>query len=334
MKLYFVALAIGLSFAQTNENKGLEKLKKDYEQGVEKIKASYKAYEEKRQVDYKSYRAKRDSAFKSWIREKWHLFLELPNVSLPKSPDSLKLKSVEIPKIKPDENPNIEIINALLKEGINEKQAVNIALEIIDSLGTDAIKEGQSIGIFTEDNEKEKPAIVSYMVDSSQLPTFIRSDKTDGYKYFESKESKVNKKNCFTTKSQYVFPLKGSCRKTSGFGMREHPILKKPKRHNGTDYGTAKGSNIYAIADGIVTESSWTDINGYYVAIKHADGMLSYYLHLNEKGIAKSSSVKADQIIGQVGSTGRSTGPHLHLGINKNGEWRDPENVLGIAPAY
>jgi murein DD-endopeptidase MepM/ murein hydrolase activator NlpD len=106
--------------------------------------------------------------------------------------------------------------------------------------------------------------------------------------------------------------------------------LGKPKHHDGVDYGTAKGNEVYAVAGGVVETSDFTDINGNYVAIKHADGITSYYLHLNEKGIAKGSAVEAGQEIGKVGSTGRSTGPHLHLGIMKNGKWEDPEKILGI----
>jgi len=266
--------------------------------------------------------------YREYLKNQWNFFRKIPGVSLPASPDSLKIKTVEIPKIKKDDNPNIEIINALLKQGVNEKQAVNIALEIIDSLGIDAIREGQSIGIAAEKNRESAPLVVSYKIDSEETSTLLQS-KTDGYKYVESGGNRADKSNRYSwSNSEYKFPLKNFCRKTSAFGMREHPLLRKPLKHDGIDYAAPKGTEVYAIANGIVVESSYTEINGNYVAIKHQNGMLSYYLHLNEKGIEKGSNVEVDQLIGKVGSTGRSTGPHLHFAIMKNGVWVDPERVL------
>lgn len=328
-KLLIIAMLLftALPFAQnTRMKEALERREANFKEYTKKQNEAI----EKRNMRITEALERREAVFREYAKKHWASFRKVSDISLPESPDSLNIKTVEIPKIKADESPNIEIIDALLKEGINEKQAINIALEIIDSLGIDAIKEGQSIGIFTEQNRAENPVVVSYMVDSSESSTFLRTNKADSYKYVESDANKTKTKSCFTTQSQYEFPLKGYCKRTSKFGMREHPILKKPKKHDGVDYGAAKGSEVYAIADGTVIESSWTDINGYYVAIKHADGMLSYYLHLNEKGIAKGNNVKVGQVIGKVGSTGRSTGPHLHLGIKISGEWQDPEKILKV----
>jgi len=296
----------------------------------EHIKKREEAYA-KRDAYVKEAIEVREAYFREYAKKRWDSFLKVPGTSLPKSPDSLNIKTVEIPKIKEDENPNIEIIDALLKEGISEEQAVNIALEIIDSLGIDAIKEGQSIGIFTEENKAETPVVVSYMIDSSDASAFLRNNKADGYKYVESEAGKNAKRSCFTTNSSYVFPLKGSCRRTSKFGMREHPVLKKPKKHEGVDYGAAKGNEIYSIADGTVIESAFNNVSGYYVVIIHAGGLSSHYCHLQEMGIKKGVNIVAGQAIGKVGSTGRSTGPHLHLGIKQNGKWVDPEKILNVA---
>jgi len=285
-------------------------------------------YERKRAKEADFYERKRakEAEFYSNLQKKWQNFMKIPEVSLPVSPDSLDLKTVEIPKIKAYDNPNIEIIDALLKEGIDTIHAVNIALEIIDSLGIDAIKEGQSIGIAIEKNNKKFPVVISYKVDSSETSTLLRG-KANDYKYVEQTEGKAGR-NC-KINLQYTFPL-NSCRKTSGFGMREHPLLKKNKKHEGVDYSAAKGTSVYAIADGTVMESSFTQVNGNYVAIKHSNGLVSYYLHLNEKGVEKGTHVEAGQTIGKVGSTGFSTSPHLHLGVKKNGVWQNPEKVLGI----
>jgi murein DD-endopeptidase MepM/ murein hydrolase activator NlpD len=300
-----------------------------FSQSLEQRNAAIKEMAEQRNTAIKKMADEREAYFRDYMKSQWASFLKVPGVSLPDSPDLLDIKAIEIPKIKPDENPNIEIINALLKEGVNETRAINIALEIIDSLGIDAIREGQSIGIATEKNKKETPAVVSYKINSSENSTFLQS-KTEEYKYVESEARKTGKNIHCIVNAGYAFPLKNPCRRTSGFGMREHPILGKQQRHNGVDYGAAKGSEVYAVAGGTVIESSFTEINGHYVALQHENGIQSYYLHLNEKGIEKGRKVETGQTIGKAGSTGRSTGPHLHLGIRKGGEWLDPEKVLGI----
>jgi len=297
---------------------------------AEQYNAHIKEMQDQRDAYIKEMTEQRDAyikEYREYLKNQWDSFRKISGVSLPASPDSLKIKTVEIPKIKEDDNPNIEIINALLKQGVNEKQAVNIALEIIDSLGIDAIREGQSIGIAAEKNRESNPLVVSYKIDSEETSTLLQS-KTDGYKYIESGNRAGKPSRCSWANSEYKFPLKNFCRKTSAFGMREHPLLKKPLKHDGIDYAAPKGTEVYAMANGIVVESSYTEINGNYVAIKHQNGMLSYYLHLNEKGIGKGSNVEAGQVIGKVGSTGRSTSPHLHFAIMKNGVWVDPERVL------
>ena len=312
---------------QTNA-KDFENFKNEHKQGVEKLKMSYKIYEKEQQADFADYKAKRDSAFTAFLGKEWQTFLKVPDVSLPTSPDSLEIKTIEISRIKPDENPNIEIINALLRAGVNETQAINIALEIIDSLGIDEIKEGQSIGIASEKDKKANPIVVSYKVDSEAISTLLHG-KTK-YKYVENTQ-KPRKNDCIVSEIKYIFPLKGTCRKTSSFGMRSHPILKQPKMHQGVDYATAAGSIVYSIADGEVIESAFNKVSGNYVVIRHKDGLTSHYCHLQKNGIvAKGTKVAAGQNIGWVGSTGLSTGPHLHLGIKKNGIWQDPEKVLGI----
>ena len=304
LKLSFLIL-LSLSFAQTND---------------------FETYKKERQRKFEDFLSKRDSAFSAFVENGWQAFLNVPGVSLPKSPASLKTKTLAIPKIKKDENPNIEIINALLKEGVNEKQAASIALEIIDSIGIEAIREGQTIGIATEQNSA-KPLVVSLKVDSTESATLLQA-KNDGYKYTGTE--KYTSGSEVTVKSEYGFPLSNRYRKTDGFGMRSHPILKKTKRHEGVDYATAEGNPVHSVAEGVVIESSFTETNGNYVAIRHKDGLTSYYLHLKEKGMEKGTDVAVGQIIGKVGSTGQSTGPHLHLGIKKNGEWQDPEKILGI----
>jgi murein DD-endopeptidase MepM/ murein hydrolase activator NlpD len=114
---------------------------------------------------------------------------------------------------------------------------------------------------------------------------------------------------------------------TSGFGMRFHPVLGYSRMHQGTDYGAPYGSPIRAIADGIVTFTGWHGGHGNYVKINHAYGMGSGYGHMSRIAVANGARVGQGQVIGYVGSTGLSTGPHLHFETFRNGAIVNPATV-------
>lgn len=109
---------------------------------------------------------------------------------------------------------------------------------------------------------------------------------------------------------------------SSAFGMRKHPIDGYNKMHRGTDFAAPKGTPIMASGNGIVTKARWCGGGGYCVKIKHNSTYSTIYAHMSKfaKGIKKNVRVKQGQIIGYVGSTGKSTGPHLHYEVIKNGK--------------
>ena len=119
---------------------------------------------------------------------------------------------------------------------------------------------------------------------------------------------------------------------TSPFGSRIHPITGQRKTHYGIDYGSPTGTPVYAVAEGIVTVSGFDQFSGNKIAIRHRDNSESWYMHLSARGVAVGAKVSARQCIGRVGSTGRSTGPHLHLGFkNEKGAWINPASKTMIA---
>ena len=119
---------------------------------------------------------------------------------------------------------------------------------------------------------------------------------------------------------------------TSPFGVRIHPVTGQRKMHSGIDYGSPKGSPVYAVAKGKVIVSGYDEYSGNKIAIKHADNSVSYYMHLSSRGVGVGQQVTGGQVIGRVGSTGRSTGPHLHLGFkNAQGQWINPKSKTMIA---
>jgi len=112
---------------------------------------------------------------------------------------------------------------------------------------------------------------------------------------------------------------------TSPFGMRVHPVLGYARMHNGVDMACAQGTPIYASRSGKVTVASYQAGGaGNYVSINHGDGFSSVYMHMTHYIVSVGQYVTAGQVIGYVGSTGISTGPHLHFGISYNGTYVNP----------
>jgi len=116
---------------------------------------------------------------------------------------------------------------------------------------------------------------------------------------------------------------------TSKFGFRNHPIYKRTKFHAGVDFASKRGTPVLATADGVVVFSGWQSGYGRMVEIRHMDGLKTRYAH-NQKNLVKEGDmVKKGQTIAKLGSTGRSTGPHVHFEVRKNGEAVNPLNYVG-----
>ena len=115
---------------------------------------------------------------------------------------------------------------------------------------------------------------------------------------------------------------------SSGFNLRrKHPIHKKIMAHRGVDYAAPRGTPVYAAGAGKVIEAGYSKANGNYVFLQHGQTYITKYLHLNKKKVRKGQTVKQKQLIGTVGSTGYSTGPHLHYEFLVNGVHRNPRTV-------
>jgi len=122
-------------------------------------------------------------------------------------------------------------------------------------------------------------------------------------------------------------PLKFS-RVTSNFGSRFHPVLKYVKSHNGVDYGAPTGTPVWAVANGVVTRAGYAGAGGNTVCLRHTNGFETCYLHLSGygAGVKTGARVQQKQVIGYVGTTGRSTGPHLHYALKRGGQYVNPLN--------
>ena len=120
---------------------------------------------------------------------------------------------------------------------------------------------------------------------------------------------------------------------SSGFNPnRKHPIHKKIRAHRGIDYAAPRGTPVFAAGEGRIIASGYSKANGNYVFIKHGEQYTTKYLHLNKRFVKNGARVKQGQTIGQVGSTGYATGPHLHYEFLVNGVHRNPRTILDKLP--
>ena len=124
------------------------------------------------------------------------------------------------------------------------------------------------------------------------------------------------------------WPLPASDYITSGFGHRESPTAGASSNHQGIDIGASTGSSITAADGGTVITASYSSSAGNYVVISHGNGLSTVYMHCSKLLVSEGDTVSKGQTIAKVGSTGYSTGPHLHFGVRKNGSYVDPTDYV------
>lgn len=126
----------------------------------------------------------------------------------------------------------------------------------------------------------------------------------------------------------FKFPVASYTRLSDDYGWRIHPTLNVNQFHNGIDLAAPKGTAIYAAYDGKVVAATYSSTMGNYVMIDHGDSLYTIYMHASALYVSKGDVVTRGETIAAVGTTGRSTGNHLHFGVRKNGEYVSPWNYL------
>ena len=127
----------------------------------------------------------------------------------------------------------------------------------------------------------------------------------------------------------FVWPLENAdAEVTDAFGEREHPVSHTTSIHSGVDLAAEMGSSVLAVADGTVVSCEYDEAYGYRLTLEHADGMRTRYAHLSKFLVNAGDPVRQGQIVAETGSTGWSTGPHLHLEVLLDGAYADPMQAL------
>ncbi|WP_375413729.1 M23 family metallopeptidase [uncultured Bradyrhizobium sp.] len=140
--------------------------------------------------------------------------------------------------------------------------------------------------------------------------------------------AQVERLNRTLTLVPYRKPVIGEVEFTSGFGVRSDPFLGRPAMHTGLDFRASMGDPVRATANGKVVSSGWAGGYGRMVEIDHGNGLATRYGHMSEINVRVGDQIRIGQVIGAVGSTGRSTGPHLHYETRIDGDAVDPQKFL------
>ena len=189
-----------------------------------------------------------------------------------------------------------------------------------------------------EECEKMTAEYQGYLAQEDALSKQVAKAEKDYYQALAKEEAarlaELNKQNNYVPankdSSGFFYPLPYRDAITDSYGYRTHPVTgKKTTWHNGVDLAAGAGTAIYATKSGTVTTALRSDIWGNYVVINHGDGFSSLYAHMQGLIVKAGDYVKQGQTIGYVGSTGLSTGPHLHFTIYYNGADVNPMSYIG-----
>lgn len=205
-----------------------------------------------------------------------------------------------------------------VKKSVEEEQA---AVETLISTKRSEI-EGYESNISTQEK-----AIKEYEADIAEQNEIIKQLE----KAVAEEKERIKKQNGLVQTydgGTFHFPLESYTRISDDYGYRIHPILKVKQFHNGVDFAAPKGTAIYAAYKGVVVAATYSATMGNYVMIDHGDGLFTIYMHASKLYVSKDDVVTKGQKIAGVGTTGRSTGNHLHFSVRKNGSYVSPWDYI------
>ncbi len=212
---------------------------------------------------------------------------------------------------------------------VKEKEAVIAAIENEEEVILGQLEESQdALGVLESQEE-------AMLEESDKIAAEIRALEKEYQKRLEEEKKNSGSSSTSTNRPSYdnggsglLWPSR--CTKISSyFGMRLHPIYHYYKMHKGIDIGASYGTDIYASEDGIVTNVSYNKGGyGWYIVVYHGDGLSTLYAHCSKVIAKEGQSVSRGQVIALVGSTGASTGPHIHYEVRENGDPVNPLNYV------
>ena len=266
--------------------------------------------------------------------EKIEMYTEIDRLLIIKIKDDIKIKIKKLDKNTYESSEEFYIYESLYADGLKKGLPQDILINLIKLFSFDIdfqrdIKKNTKVSIsyefdlINENNRIQYKDINYALISIDNKPIeYFKFLTDDGYVDYFNREGKNVKKSILKT------PLDGA-RLSSSFGMRKHPISGFNKMHKGVDFAAPTGTPIFAAGNGIVEYVGRNGGYGKYIRIRHDSTYKTAYAHLNgyKKGISSGVRVKQGDVIGYVGSTGKSTGPHLHYEIIVNGKQINPATL-------
>ena len=263
--------------------------------------------------------------------KKIELYLDIDSLLIINLDEYITIKTKELEKFTSEASNEFKILYSLYADGLDNNIPQDILIKLIKLFSFDLdfqrdIKKDTLVSVSYEMNQIEDSNIIEYKdinyalisINGKKLEYF-KFLTDDGYIDYFNRDGKNVKKSILKT------PLDGA-RLSSSFGMRKHPISGYNKMHKGVDFAAPKGTPIYAGGNGVIEYLGNNGGYGKYIRIRHNNEYKTAYAHLSgfKKGISKGIRVNQGDIIGFVGSTGNSTGPHLHYEIIFQGKQINP----------
>ena len=225
---------------------------------------------------------------------------------------------------------DLEALQAQLEE---EQQAVNLLMQEKETQ-LSGVRQGiseaeQNAQQYQQEIEAENQLIQEMLAAEAAAKKAAEEQQKqqEVQKNNASADSNVNTNDVYEG-GVFTWPCPSSHKITSGFGYRDKPTAGATSYHQGYDIGASAGAAIVAAADGVVTSTGYSSGLGNYVILSHGGGLFTIYEHCSAVLVSRGQSVSRGSTIAKVGSTGVSTGPHLHFGVQLNGKYVDPGNYL------
>ncbi len=311
--------SVKLDEAQQTEEKQYSSMKKRIKYMYEKGDSSYlNLLMESKSLSELLNRAEYVSKISAYDRKMLDQYVATKE-SIAESKKKLETEKAELQELKSQTEAKQDSVQILLSEKNKELQSVN-----------SQISEKSAQAKAYEDDISAQEAKIA------QLEAEIKKKEAEEVAKAAA-EAAAKKNNNSTSKSSTTsssggsslrWPCPSSSRITSGFGSRTSPTEGASSNHKGIDISAPTGSSIVAAAGGTVSIATYSYSAGNYVMINHGNGLSTVYMHCSQLLVSAGDTVKAGQTIAKVGSTGYSTGSHLHFGVRKNGSYVNPSNYV------
>lgn len=272
------------------------------ETSKKKMQDDFEQFKKNREQDFQSFKQKREAELKKMQQEYQDYYNEMTG-----------LKKYYIQK---KDTVKAKVVDDIISYEKNISEALGQPLKVTEEIKYGTTAENQIYKITPRFKQEQK---VEEKKDEV-TPSVIQPVQNETPKIEETSSSAVTPSLVPLPKSKAII--------TSPFGIRNHPTLGRPVKHNGIDFGSGRGTEIYAASNGRVALAEFNSSFGNYIVLEHKDGQSTAYAHLDRLSVSKGGVVSKGQIIGYSGSTGRSTGPHLHYEVRTNGVPVDPKDYL------